>query len=143
MADKPMLIVDSHLDLAFNAIQINRDITQPAAVVRTHDHQSSLYRWGSSTVTFPELRKGRVGIVFGTVMSRIDPTDWLGRTGGMYSQAQCYGVGHGHYSFYKAMERDGILKFIHKPCCTARPISTQCFPTSICIIIIKKKIIFF
>lgn len=113
MADKPMLIVDSHLDLAFNAIQINRDITQPAAVVRTHDHQSSLYRWGSSTVTFPELRKGRVGIVFGTVMSRIDPTDWLGRTGGMYSQAQCYGVGHGHYSFYKAMEREGILKFIH------------------------------
>ncbi len=113
MADKPILIVDSHLDLAFNAIQINRDITQPAAVVRTHDHQSHLYRWGSATVTFPELRKGKVGIVFGTVMSRIDPTDWLGRTGGMYSQAQCYGVGHGHYSFYKAMEREGILKFIH------------------------------
>ena len=112
MADEPMLIIDSHLDLAFNAIQINRDITQTASIVRTHDHQSVLYRAGSSTVTFPELRKGRVGIVFGTVMSRIDPNDRFYRTG-MYSQAQCYGVGHGHYSFYKAMEREGTLKFIH------------------------------
>ena len=34
-----MLIVDSHLDLAFCAIQVNRDLTQPAATVRVHDSE--------------------------------------------------------------------------------------------------------
>ena len=39
MPDRSMLIVDSHLDLGFSAIQINRDLTQPAATVRTHDSE--------------------------------------------------------------------------------------------------------
>ena len=108
------LIVDSHLDLGFSAIQVNRDLTQPAATVRIHDPEPVRRSFGSCTVTFPELRKGHVGIIFGTVMSRIAPTDKWTRTG-MYVQSQCHGVGRGHYAFYKAMEREGILRFIRTP----------------------------
>jgi membrane dipeptidase len=85
MSDQPVLIVDSHLDLAFSAIQVNRDLTRPAAAVRIHDREPVMRSFGSCTVTFPELRKGRVGIVFGTVMFRIDPNDAWTRTG-MYCQ---------------------------------------------------------
>ena len=106
-----MLIVDSHLDLAFNAIQINRDLTQPATTVRTHDSDSVMRSFGSCTVTFPELRCGHVGIVFGTVMSRLDPNDRWTRTG-MYCQEQCYGVGRGHFAYYQAMERLGVVRLI-------------------------------
>jgi len=112
MKDKPMLIVDSHLDLGFSAIQINRDLTQPAATVRTHDPIPVIRSFGSCTVTFPELRKGHVGIIFGTAMSRIDPNDHWTKTG-MYAQSQCHGIGRGHLAFYQAMEREGILRFIH------------------------------
>ena len=106
------LVVDSHLDLGYSAIQVNRDLTQPAAVVRTHDSEAVRRCSGSCTVTFPELRRGGVGIVFATVMSRIDPDDRFDGTG-MYAQSQCYGVGMGHYSFYRAMEREGVVRFIH------------------------------
>lgn len=112
MADKPILIVDSHLDLAFSAIQVNRDLTQPAATVRVHDPEPVMRSFGSCTVTFPELRRGHVGIVFGTVMSRIDPNDNWTRTG-MYCQAQCHGVGRGHFAYYEALERQGVIRFIH------------------------------
>ena len=112
MPDTPMLIVDSHLDLAFSAIQINRDLTQPATTVRAHDSEPVMRSFGSCTVTFPELRKGHVGIIFGTVMSRIDPNDHWTKTG-MYTQAQCHGVGRGHLAFYQAMEKAGLLSFIH------------------------------
>ncbi len=111
MPDNPMLIVDSHLDLAFSAIQVNRDLTQPAAAVRIHDPESVMRSFGSCTVTFPELRKGRVGIVFGTVMSRLDPNDHWTRTG-MYCQTQCHGVGRGHLAYYQALEREGVIRFI-------------------------------
>ena len=108
----PYLIVDGHLDLAFSALQVNRDLTQPAATVRTHDPEPVMRSFGSCTVTFPELREGRVGIVLGTVMSRLDPNDQWTRTG-MYTQSQCYGVGRGHYAYYEAMEWEGVIRLIH------------------------------
>ena len=107
----PYLILDSHLDLGFSAIQVNRDLTTPAATVRVHDADAVRQKFGSCTVTFPELRRGHVGIIFGTVMSRIDPMDRLSGTG-MYHQSQCHGVGTGHYAFYQAMEKEGVLRFI-------------------------------
>ncbi|MDA0745265.1 MAG: membrane dipeptidase [bacterium] len=111
MPDKPYLIVDSHLDLGFSAIQINRDLTQSAANTRVEDPEPTMRSFGSCTVTFPELHKGHVGIVFGTVMSRIDPNDHWTKTG-MYCQAQCHGVGRGHYAYYESLERQGIIRFI-------------------------------
>lgn len=105
------LILDSHLDLAFSALQINRDLTQPAATVRTHDPVAIMESFGSCTVTFPELRRGKIGIVCGTVMSRLDPDDRWTRTG-MYNQAQCHAVGRGHLAYYQALEYQGLLRFI-------------------------------
>ena len=43
MSDYSLLLFDAHLDLAFNALQLNRDITQPAATVRTHDPVAASY----------------------------------------------------------------------------------------------------
>lgn len=111
MSDTRPLIVDSHLDLGANAIQINRDLLQPAATVRIHDAEPVMRSFGSCTVTFPELRRGKVGIIFGTVMSRLDPNDNWTRTG-MWCQAQCHGVGRGHLAYYQALEREGVLQFI-------------------------------
>lgn len=112
MSNTPMLIIDSHLDLGFSAIQINRDLSQPATTVRAHDPEPVMRSFGSCTVTFPELRKGHVGIILGTVMSRIDPNDSWTKTG-MYTQAQCHGIGRGHLAFYQSMEKAGVLSFIH------------------------------
>ena len=107
------LILDSHLDLGFSALQINRDLTLPAASVRVQDSVDIQQNFGSCTVTLPELRRGRVGIVCATVMSRLDPNDRSTRTG-MYSQSQCHGVGRGHLAYYQALERAGQLRILHE-----------------------------
>ena len=44
-------------------------------------------------------------------MSRIDPNDAWTRTG-MYCQEQCYGVGRGHQAYYRALEREGVIRGI-------------------------------
>jgi membrane dipeptidase len=105
------LIVDGHLDLAFNAVQLNRDVTQPAQTVRAHDSMSIQRGFGSATVTLPELSRGGVGIIFATAMSRIYPTDRWTRTG-MYSQSQCHGIARGHYGYYEALEQAGLATII-------------------------------
>lgn len=111
MPDDRPLILDSHLDLSFSALQINRDLTQPAATVRVHDSIQTMEGFGSCTVTLPELRAGKIGLVCGTVMSRLDSDDKWTRTG-MYTQEQCHGVGRGHLAYYQALERAGYIRFV-------------------------------
>src|SRR5947209_2471268 len=55
-----MLIFDSHLDLAWNAIDWNRDLRLPVADIRKREREQG---WtgkgrGLGTVSFPELGKG-------------------------------------------------------------------------------------
>lgn len=111
MSDKRPLFLDSHLDLSFSALQINRDLTQPAATVRVHDAVNTIESFGTCTVTLPELHKGKIGLVCGTVMSRLDANDKWTRTG-MYNQAQCHGVGRGHLAYYQALEHAGYIRFV-------------------------------
>jgi membrane dipeptidase len=61
-----MFIVDSHLDLAFNALRHGRDLLRPVADIREAEAGSKLPN-GTATVSFPELREAGVGLAFGTI----------------------------------------------------------------------------
>ncbi|PIE81865.1 MAG: peptidase M19 [Chloroflexi bacterium] len=60
-----MLIIDAHLDLAYNALNYGRSLTKPAAEIRKTEAPDN-YR-GTISATFPEMQKGGVGLVFGTL----------------------------------------------------------------------------
>ena len=112
MPDDRPLILDSHLDLSFSALQINRDLTQPAATVRVHDSVQTMEGFGSCTVTLPELRRGKIGLVCAAPLCRDStPDDKWTRTG-MYTQDQCHGVGRGALGYYQALEKAGHIRFI-------------------------------
>ncbi len=57
------MYIDGHLDLAFNAVVHKRDLTRPLLKVRREEQRTAQ----ELLVTLPELRKGGVGIVFGTL----------------------------------------------------------------------------
>jgi len=61
-----MFIVDAHLDLAYNAIRNERDLLKPVSNVRAAEIAAGK-TLGTALVTFPELRKAGVGIVFSTI----------------------------------------------------------------------------
>lgn len=109
--DQPRLIVDGHLDLAFNALNLRRDLTRSVAEVRREDDQQLREAFGTCTVTLPEMRRGRVGIALGTVMIRIDPAGSYAGSG-MRVQSQCYGAGRGHAAYYEALERAGEVRIV-------------------------------
>lgn len=60
-----MLIVDAHLDLAYNALNYGRDLRLELADLRAAEPLKGAR--GRATVTFPELRRGGVGLVFATL----------------------------------------------------------------------------
>lgn len=127
MPDRPVLIIDGHLDMAFNALFYRRDLTQPVLALREREdpvrsgvstHADSLERRQGPrdkhytvTVTLPEMRRGRVGIMLSTIMARVQvPTERSHNS--VRTQAVAYARGQGHLHYYKALEREGEIAFI-------------------------------
>jgi membrane dipeptidase len=62
------LVVDGHIDIAFNAILAQRDPSLSVTETRQREVGSEMVKHGGTcTVGLPELIRGRVGIVFGTL----------------------------------------------------------------------------
>ena len=110
-----MFTIDAHLDLATNAITLNRDLTLPVQQIR--DKEKAL-NWtdtqdrGNGTVALPELRKGNVGLVVATIISRFaekgNPLPTLCLPG-WHSPAQAYAYGQAQLAWYKVMEDLGEM----------------------------------
>jgi hypothetical protein len=82
------LIIDLHLDLAWDALFWNRDLTLTAHEVRRQEESdipqvAPGFDTGLCSVTFPEMRRGSVGIMLSTIMSRIEPRYEHSRRDGM------------------------------------------------------------
>ena len=67
-----MLIVDGHLDVAYNAIEFNRDLRQPVQAIRDAEAGMTGKGRGSNTVSIPALRDGNIGLCFVTAHSRVE-----------------------------------------------------------------------
>ena len=114
----PPLIIDAHLDLATNAMTYNRDLTQPVATLRERERAQGLTDQpdrGRGTVALPELRRGGVGLVFATLIARVDHADkppTTLRLPGWHSPAQAWADAQRQLSWYREMERAGELTAI-------------------------------
>lgn len=101
--NKLTFIIDSHLDLAMNAIEWNRDLRKPVRAIRErekdlHDKPDR----GNNTVALPELRKGKIGLVVATQIARyVAPGSELT---GYNSPEIAWGITQAQLSWYRAME---------------------------------------
>jgi membrane dipeptidase len=105
-----MLIVDAHLDLAWNALQWNRDLTRSVYTLRTRESGVAGKGRAQNTVALPELRKGRVAVCFATMLARstghpVAHVDYD-------SPAQAYGIAQGQLAYYRALEAGGHCRVI-------------------------------
>lgn len=107
-----MLIFDAHLDLAWNAIDWKRDLDQSIERIRADEAGMTELGRGTNTVSFPEMRRGGVGICVATILAR------LHRPGnpmfGYATPESCYAVGQGQMAYYRAMERAGRLVILRR-----------------------------
>jgi membrane dipeptidase len=109
-----MLIADSHLDLAWNALQWNRDLRQSVYTIRNQERGLKVINPGNGlglgTVAFPEMRRGRFALSFGTLLVRstgrmVPHFDYL-------SVAQAYGVARGQLAYYRELAQEGVVRLI-------------------------------
>jgi membrane dipeptidase len=105
-----MLVFDAHLDLAWNALQWNRNLLQSAYTIRTLEPGIPEKARAQNTVALPEMREGRVFLCFATLLSRstgvaVPHIDYL-------SSAQAFGTARGQLAYYRALARQGHIRII-------------------------------
>jgi membrane dipeptidase len=107
-----MIIFDAHLDLAWNAIDFNRDLRLSVAEIRKSEAGMTGKSRGCNTVSFPELRSGGVVIFIATLLARLlraGPNPAVQR---YTSMEAAYGAARGQLAYYRAMEQAGWLRWI-------------------------------
>lgn len=62
-----MFLVDAHLDIAYNALKYGRDPLLTVEQLRAAELPDR--ERGEATVSFPQLREGGVGLIFGTIFT--------------------------------------------------------------------------
>jgi membrane dipeptidase len=105
-----MLTFDLHLDLAMSAIQYNRDLTLSVAECRRSESGIEGKSRGHNTVTFPEMRRGHVGLCIATVLARVQYG--AGHGTGLRTHEIAYATAQGMLAYYRQLERMGVCRLV-------------------------------
>ncbi|MBM4436012.1 MAG: membrane dipeptidase [Actinobacteria bacterium] len=107
-----MRVVDSHLDLAWNAVHWNRDLKRPVAETRALERGMRGKARGLGTVALPEMRQGNVVLCFATVLARTSDR-WREDTMlDTIVRDIAYARAQGQLAYYRLLERQGALRQI-------------------------------
>jgi membrane dipeptidase len=103
-----MLIFDAHLDLAMNALEWNRDFSRPIEEIRGRERgMTDRPDRERGTVSFAEMRRGRVGLCVATQIARYVHVD--SPLPGWHSPEQAWAMTQGQLAWYREMEARGEL----------------------------------
>lgn len=103
-----MFIIDAHLDLSMNAMEWNRDLRNDVVTLRLLEQgMTDKPDRAKATVSFPDLRKGNIGIVVATQIARFVKPE--SKIPGWNSPEQAWAQTQAQVSWYKCMEEAGEL----------------------------------
>ena len=125
------LIIDAHLDIAWNAVSFDRDQLLSVQELRANESRMTGKGRGNCPMSLPEMRNGGVGVALGTVLSRALPKSLpdldsnmgpIGdRTHGetilrenldFANQTICSAAGQAQLAYYKLLEQQGHMRMI-------------------------------
>jgi len=125
------LIIDAHLDIAWNAVSFDRDQLLSIQELRENERGMTGKGRGNCTTSLPEMRKGGVGVALGTVLSRALPKNLpdldsnMGQIGDRArgetilrenldyaNQTICCAAGQAQLAYYKLLQQQGHMRII-------------------------------
>ncbi|MEI7831754.1 MAG: membrane dipeptidase [bacterium] len=104
-----MLIIDGHLDLAWNALSFDRDITQPLDAIRAREGDTRVHDVGTATVSLPALRTAGVRVVLATIFAG-PQSEYM--QDGYRTPEEAHEQGVAQLRFYQKLEDSGQVRII-------------------------------
>lgn len=112
-----MLIVDAHEDIAFNAVALKRDYTQPVAVTRAREGEAAT---DIATLGLPEALAGGVAVVFGTVFVMPAGVEHLPAELVYHDAAEAYAQAQAQLAIYRGLSEHPQIAIVERQADLAR-----------------------
>lgn len=108
------LIADAHLDLAWNALDWNRDLRLPVHEIRRREIEQGMTQKGRGvgTVSFHDLRRGRVGLFIATLLARLLRPNLMPAIQRYENMEAAQACAYGQMAYYRTLEKNGLLRWI-------------------------------
>jgi membrane dipeptidase len=103
-----MIVIDAHLDLSWNALNWNRDLTLEVSDIRLSEAGMDQKGRGKNTVSLPEMRRGDVAICLATVLARANPKGSSSLD--FRNQEIACAMAQGQLAYYRILEEQGQLR---------------------------------
>jgi membrane dipeptidase len=105
------MIIDGHLDLAWNALTLKRVLTDTISNIRNNETPEQWHREGTAMVSLPEMCKGNINIAFATIFAQPKGESPTSITG--YSNPEeAYNIAMQQIKWYESMEQNKHFKII-------------------------------
>src|SRR6476620_6032240 len=105
-----MIAIDLHLDLAMNALYMNRDLRKTVPEMRLDEASMTDKGRHANTVSYPAMRQGQRAVSSATVIARENP---LGTSEIDYrAHHMAYASAMGQLAYYRQLEAEGIVRII-------------------------------
>ena len=111
--DNMPLLIDAHLDLAWNALSFDRDLTEPVEAINVRERgMTDSPARGHATVALPEMRRGQVAVCLATLLAHarpdLRPAEGHKRISLEFrSPAAAYAIAQGQLAYYRLLETGG------------------------------------
>ncbi len=112
------LLIDAHLDLAWNALSFDRDLTEPVEEINAREQEMTDSRArGHATVSLPEMQRGQMAVCLGTLLAHarpdICPPEGHPRISLEHrSPSAAYGIAQGQLAYYRLLQRQGYITML-------------------------------
>ena len=106
-----MIVFDAHLDLAWNAIDWNRDLKKTVWDIRKDESGMSGRCRGNATVSLPQMREGKVALAIATLLPKLirevqPPLQFF------QSREAAYASARGQLAYYRTLEESGQVRLL-------------------------------
>jgi len=105
-----MQLFDAHLDMAWNALEWNRELKHPIEEIRKFEETLTDRKTGDPVVSWAELRKGNIGTIIATLLPRRNARDSANSF--FQSREAAYAASRAQLIYYRKLVEQGYLREI-------------------------------
>jgi membrane dipeptidase len=108
-------LIDAHLDLSWNALAFDRDLTEPLDAMNARERGMTDHKArGNAIVNLPEMRRGNMVVCLATVLAHarpdLRPAEGHKRTSLEFGSIDAaYAIAQGQAAYYRVLEQRGEL----------------------------------
>jgi membrane dipeptidase len=112
------LLFDAHLDLSWNALSFDRDLTEPIEEINSRERgMTDSKARGNATISLGEMRRGRMAVCLATMLAHargdLRPIEGHKRISLEFrSPAAAFAIAQGQLAYYQLLEAEGHVAIL-------------------------------